>query len=54
VSAAFRGPAAGAGGDGTGRHTVSRVPANDPFMTTIVLALILLPALVCLLAAGGA
>jgi len=36
-----------------GRHAVSRAPANDPFMTTIVAGLIVLLALVCLLAAGG-
>ncbi len=37
-----------------GRHAVSRVPANDPFMTTVVAALIVLLAMVCLLALGGA
>jgi hypothetical protein len=33
-----------------GRHEVDRVPANDPFMTTIVAMLLLLLAMVCLLA----
>jgi hypothetical protein len=33
-----------------GRHAESREPANDPFMTVIVGALLLLLALVCLLA----
>jgi hypothetical protein len=33
-----------------GRHEVSRVPANDPFMTSVVAVLLLLLALVCLLA----
>jgi hypothetical protein len=33
-----------------GRHAVSRAPANDPFMSTIVGALLLLLVLVCLLA----
>jgi hypothetical protein len=33
-----------------GRHEVSRVPANDPFMTSIVAVLLLMLALVCLLA----
>jgi hypothetical protein len=35
-----------------GRHETSRVPANDPFMTTIVGVLLLLLALTCLLAGG--
>jgi hypothetical protein len=35
-----------------GRHELSRVPANDPFMTSIVAALLLLLAMVCLLAGG--
>jgi hypothetical protein len=34
----------------TGRHAESRVPANDPFMSMIVGALLLLLILVCLLA----
>jgi hypothetical protein len=33
-----------------GRHAESRVPANDPFMTSVVGALLVLLALVCLLA----
>jgi hypothetical protein len=33
-----------------GRHEVSRVPANDPFMTSVVAVLLLMLALVCLLA----
>jgi hypothetical protein len=33
-----------------GRHAETRVPANDPFMTAIVSALLVLLALVCLLA----
>lgn len=35
-----------------GRHEVNRVPANDPFMTSVVAALLLMLALVCLLAGG--
>jgi hypothetical protein len=34
----------------TGRHAERRVPANDPFMTMVVGALLLLLVLVCLLA----
>jgi hypothetical protein len=33
-----------------GRHAETRVPANDPFMTAIVSALLVLLALLCLLA----
>jgi len=33
-----------------GRHAESRIPANDPFMTAVVSALLLLLAMVCLLA----
>jgi hypothetical protein len=36
-----------------GRHEVNRVPANDPFMTSVVATLLLLLALVFLLAAGA-
>jgi hypothetical protein len=35
-----------------GRHETRRVPANDPFMTTVVAALLVLLALVCLLASA--
>jgi hypothetical protein len=35
---------------GMGRHEEIRARANDPFMTTIVCALLLLLAAVCLLA----
>jgi hypothetical protein len=34
----------------TGRHAERRTPANDPFMSMIVGALLLLLVLVCLLA----
>jgi len=33
-----------------GRHAESRIPANDPFMTSIVSALLLLLLSVCMLA----
>ena len=35
-----------------GRHEVNRVPANDPFMTSVVAALLLMLALVCMFAGG--